>query len=57
MDEVQEVLVRVHVDQTEIDEMLGKFERIRDLMKEANSLAGELASGEKTINISFECDD
>ena len=56
MPEAQEVLVRAHVDQTDIDEMMGKFERIRDLMKEANSLAGELASSEKTIKINFECD-
>lgn len=48
------VKVKVHIDQTEIDEMMRKFERIRDLMNEANSLAHELASEEKVVKIRFE---
>lgn len=49
-----EVKVKVHIDQTEIDEMMRKFERIRDLMNEANSLVRELASEEKIVKIRFE---
>ncbi len=52
----QEVVVSVRIDQTDLDEVLRKCERIRDLVKEASSLAEELASREKTIKINFECD-
>lgn len=51
-----EVVVKVRIDQTELDEVMRKCERIRDLTKEASSLAGELASEEKTVKINFECD-
>lgn len=49
-----EVTVKVSIDKTELDEVLQKLERIRDLTKEANSLACELASEEKVINIHVE---
>lgn len=47
--EIPEVEVKVRIDQTDLDDTLKKLERIRDLMKEANSLAGELASSENPL--------
>lgn len=49
--QAQEVTVKICIDQTDLDEVLQKLERIRNLTKEANSLAGELASEEKVVNI------
>lgn len=43
-EKAQEVVVHVHIDQTDLDEVVRKIERIHNLTKEANSLAGELAS-------------
>lgn len=57
MDKAQGPIVRIHIDQTDLDEVLRKCERIRDLTKEATSLAGELASGKFTVKINFECGD
>jgi len=51
MDDTQKIVVGAHIDQTEIDEVLDKAERIRDLIKEANSLVGELASREINIEL------
>jgi len=56
-EKAQEVVVSVRIDQTDLDEVLRKLERIRDLTKEANSLAGELASEERVVDIRFECKD
>lgn len=52
-----EVVVKVRIDQTDLDEILHKLERIRDLTKEANSLAGELASEEVNLKINIDCND
>ena len=52
----QEVAVNVRVDQTEIDDMMRKFERICGLLREANSLVDKLAAKEKGINIRLELD-
>jgi len=49
----QEVVVNVRIDQTDLDEVMKKIERIHDLAKEANLLAGELASEETVLNFRF----
>ncbi len=50
----QEVIVKIRIDQTDLDEVMRKIERIRDLTKEANSLAGELASKETVLKLQLE---
>lgn len=49
--QAQEATVKICIDQADLDEVLQKLERIRDLTKEANSLADELASEKKVVNI------
>lgn len=41
----------VHVDQTEVDQAISKAKRLSELLKEARSLAGELASVEVTLTV------
>ncbi|WP_170145206.1 hypothetical protein [Ammoniphilus oxalaticus] len=43
--------ISLNVDTTELVEVLKKVERFKELLKEANSLADELASKEIKINI------
>lgn len=50
----QEVVVNIRIDQTDLDEVLRKIEHICDLTKEANSLAGELASTETVLKLQLE---
>ncbi len=50
----QEVIVKVRIDQTDLDEMIRKIQHICELTREANSLAGELASKDMAIELQFE---
>ncbi len=50
----QKVVVDVHIDQTDLDEVMQKTERIRDLVKEARLLAGELSSKEINLKLRVE---
>ena len=45
------VSIPVHVDRAKLDEAVSKAERIGELLKEARSLAGELASLEVPISV------
>lgn len=54
VDKNHEVTVYTHIDQTELDEVMRKAERVRDLMKEANSLIGEMASKEISLTLQLE---
>lgn len=51
VDKTHEVTVHTCIDQTELDEVMRKAERVRDLMKEANSLIGEMASKEISLTL------
>lgn len=46
-----DVTLTAHVDQTEVDLAISKAERLAELLKEARSLAGELASMEIPISV------
>ncbi len=50
----QEVIVKVRIDQTDLDEMIRKIQHICELTREANSLAGELASKETVLKLQLE---
>lgn len=56
MDETKsnEITVKARIDTTDLDEVIKKAERLNALLKEASSLAGELASME--INLSLNVD-
>ena len=45
------VSIPVHVDHAKLDEAISKAERLGELLKEARSLAGELASLEVPISV------
>lgn len=45
------VTLTAHVDQTEVDQAISKAERLAELLKEARSLAGELASMKITLSV------
>lgn len=45
--------IKVHVDDSEVKKTMKKVKRLRKLLKEANSLADELASKEITVFISL----
>lgn len=45
--------VKVKVDDKEVNETLKKVKRLRKLLKEANSLADELASKDLQLHIKF----
>lgn len=49
-----EVTLKTKIDQTALDEVMRKIERIRDLMKEANGLAAEISAKEITLNLRLE---
>lgn len=46
--------ITVHVDTSEVDEAIAKAERLAELMKEARTLAGELASMKIDLPIEIE---
>jgi len=46
-------IVKVHVDKSDVDLAIGKVERLNELLKEASSLAGELASMEITLSVNI----
>ena len=46
-----DVKMAVKIDTAEIDEVMQKLQRLYELLKEANSLARELASTELNIKI------
>lgn len=49
------VILRAHIDMREVDECTKKAERLSELLKEANSLADELASkGNITLSVEVE---
>ncbi len=45
------VNLKIKVDDSEIDSSMEKLERIRDLLKEVNSLIGELTSQKINLHI------
>lgn len=45
--------IKVHVDKSDVDLAIGKVERLNELLKEACSLAGELASMEITLSVNI----
>ena len=54
MDE-NRVILHAHIDMSEMDEWTRKAERLNELLKEANSLADELASkGNITLSVEVE---
>lgn len=48
----EKAVVKVCIDQTDLNEVLQKCERLSELLKEARSLAGELAS--LAVNVSVD---
>lgn len=50
-DEIEGLRVNVNVDASEVNETLEKVERLQNLLKEANSLADELAEKEIAISL------
>lgn len=52
--ESPDIEVTVHVDQTEVDQAIGKVERLNELLKEARSLSDELASMKIKLSVTAE---
>lgn len=52
--ETPDIKLTAHVDQTEVDQALGKVEHLNELLKEARSLVGELASMEINLSVNVE---
>lgn len=48
------VSVNVNADTSQVNEAIEKVERLHDLVKEANSLADELANKEISIKLSID---
>ena len=48
---MSDVRLTVKVDAEEVDEAMQKLQRLHELLKEANSLAKELASTELNLNV------
>lgn len=48
------VTVKVHVDMTEIEEYTRKVELLNDKLKEAKSLADEIASSDLNLNVTYQ---
>ena len=48
-----DVTLTAHVDKTEVDQAISKAERLAELLKEARSLAGELAAMEITLSVNI----
>lgn len=49
-----DVMLTAHIDLTEVDRATEKVERLNELLKEARSLAGELASREINLSVNVE---
>lgn len=49
--------IKVAVDTTEVKEAVKKVKKLKRLLKEANSLADELASKQISITLKMQCPD
>lgn len=54
MEERNEIPVKIKIDQTELDEVMWKVDRIKDLVEEINSLVEDIASKDITLGLQFE---
>lgn len=49
-----DVTLTARIDQIEVDQAISKASRLNELLKEASSLAGELASMEINLSVNVE---